>query len=695
MKKDPVTLSNSLTALAGIGNKRAEVFREKGIFSVEDLLKSLPRDYLDRTKITPVKDLAPETFAVVVVDVISVYSDGRKRMQVKTADKTGYIDFIFFGGLEFLKDRFTAGDRVHAWGRITEFRGTFQISHPEFRVLKDGEEPEKGIFPLYPGSADLKDVFTDSKVIASAVKDALNRSASVYHENLPESIIKKRKYPPLKVVYSSLHFPASLNFMDMERKRERLRYEEAFLLLYKIRSMCRKNNSAGTAIPPGSRFPDLVYANSGFLPTDGQKQAINEIEADIFSPKKMNRLLQGDVGSGKTFVCAVCAAHVLESGRQVLLMAPTEILARQHAAEMKRLFKGVPVEIELMISEMSSEERENTVDKARKGAPGIWVGTHALISSSSEFANAGLVIIDEQHRFGVRQRMALREKGFNPDMLVVTATPIPRTLALTMYGDLSVSVIAGMPPGRQIVKTYRVGESKREDMYKFLSDRIDKGGRAFVVLPLIDSGESKSELKSVTDTVEQLNKHDYLKGKVGFVHGKLKTEEKINAIEAFREGSLPILVSTTVIEVGIDVPDADIIIIEHPERFGLAQLHQLRGRVGRGKKESFCFLLTRPNENEEVYARLDGFVKTSDGFEIAELDFANRGAGELSGLNQSGFPEFKFLSLQRDRHLIQLAREDAEELLDNPGFMSADEMKRLDAALKIFDGLRGEILTTA
>jgi ATP-dependent DNA helicase RecG len=695
INKDPVSLSDSITVLSGIGPRRAEVFKSKNIFSVEDLLRFMPRDYIDRSRISFIRDLEENTFGVVVVDVVSMNTDGKKRMQVKTCDSTGYIDFVFFGGIEFLKDRFEPGSRVHAWGRISEFRGTFQIVHPEFKVLKERQEPEKGIFPLYPGSADLKDVFADSKLIAAAVKDAFARTASIYHEILPFVVLKKRKFPAIKTVFHAIHFPTELDYLQIEKCKDRLRYEEAFLLLFKFGTIRKMHDNSGIFFVPSVNYAPAVYSNFGFKPTEGQKRAIEEIEADLFSKDKMNRLLQGDVGSGKTFVCAIASSHVLEAGYQVLLMAPTEILARQHVAEMARLYNNLPITVELLVSDMDTATRDTVLEKAKNGVVGIWVGTHALISSATDFRNVGLVIVDEQHRFGVRQRMALRQKGINADMLVATATPIPRTVAMALYGDLSVSVIEGLPPGRQIVKTYRVSEAKRDDMYRFINDKIKTGGRTFVVLPKIDAGEEKSELKSVMETVEYLKTKEYFNERIGYVHGKLTTAEKRTAIESFRNGEKPILVSTTVVEVGIDVPEADIMIIEHPERFGLAQLHQLRGRVGRGKRESFCFLLPRCNEKEEVLARLDGFISTNDGFEIAELDFENRGAGELSGLNQSGFPEFKFLDLFRDRKLVELARNDADEVVENPGLMSAAEMKSLQTGLKIFDGLRTEILTTS
>ncbi len=646
--KDPVSLSDSITVLSGIGPARAAVFADRAIFSVEDLLNYVPRAYVDRSAINKVADLAPNSFGVVIVSVISIKSDEKKRLVVTCADDSGDIDFVFFGGIRFIADRFEPGMRVHAWGRVAEFREKWQIVHPEYRILKQGEEPVKGIFPIYPGSYDLKAVFADSKLIASVVKDALNRLAVSLPEKLPKSVIKKRDFSPIRTVYEQLHFPSKPDTANIEDCLNRLRYEEAFLFLKKVQNIKERNLTGGIPFPASKFLKDSVLRNSLLIPTAGQLSAILSIEEDICSNRKMNRLLQGDVGSGKTFVCAIIAAHVLEAHYQVLIMVPTEILARQHMEVFKRFYAGTETPIQIVVS--GGEKVK--VDKA-----GIFIGTHALLSETASFAKVGLVIIDEQHKFGVKQRIELREKGNRADLLLVSATPIPRTVAISMYGDMALSRIDGLPQGRKEVKTHIVSSRKRADMYRFIYDKIKSGGRTFFILPAIGT-DTLVGMKSVSSIQEEFNSIDFFKDNFVALHGAMTSLEKINAIKSFVVGEKPIIVATTVVEVGIDIKEADIMVIENPERFGFAQLHQLRGRVGRGERDSFCFLLVKDGERPEVIERLHKFALTNDGFEIAEIDLQNRGAGELSGYNQSGFGEFKFIDIVRDEKLLEIVKED-------------------------------------
>lgn len=693
--KDPLLLESSLDELSGIGPKRRAAFLALGLRTVEDLLRFLPRAYINRTRITPMAKLSEGAFASVLGAVKAVKPGGPKRFTVILEDATGRVALVFFGGARFLSGRFETGMRINGWGRVTEYNGLLQMAHPDYKILKKGEEPEKGIFPVYTRPEELKEATVDSKIVAAAVSDALARVRERLPENVPSFYRDRHGYPPLKTVYRELHFPENDEPGHLALLWERLKYEEAFLLCLKMRRLGKSAALAGTACKPGLKLPAVVSANAGFAPTKAQERVLKEIEEDLFSARRMNRLLQGDVGSGKTFVCALAAAHVLESGRQVLVMAPTEILARQHFREFSRLFECTGVKVVLLVAALEPSVRKEAEDAVKAGGAVLVIGTHALLSEGVEPPDPGLLIVDEQHRFGVRQRMALRRKGKAPDLLAVSATPIPRTLALTLYGDLSLSVIDEMPPGRIPVRTHLVPERKRPDMIKFIAGKIKEGGRAFFILPLIEESEKLEEVKSVIEYAAHLRNTHFPEIGVEMVHGRMGTEEKEGALNRFRDGRCPILAATTVVEVGIDIPEADIMVVEHPERFGLAQLHQLRGRIGRGKRESFCFLLPGPSTPPETQERLSGFAATADGFAVAELDFAARGPGELSGLRQSGLPGFRFLDLVRDRAVVEKAVEDTSHALLHDAELPSDERLLLEQALKAYGGDAEQVLETA
>ena len=692
--KDPLLLTDSLDKLEGIGPRRLDAFKEYGLHTVLDLLQFLPRAYINRQKITPLSGLAEGQSVSVVGVVEKVRVIPRKRLTATLRDQTGAVDLVWFRGIEYVREKITGGARLNAWGKVALYNRTLQMAHPETRVLAEGEEPEKGIFPIYTHPEEMKNARMDSKVVQAAVRDALDRTRAHYPENLPARITVKREFPLLKEVYGGLHFPEDDAPERLHFLHSRLKYEEAFLICLKMEEIREQCGESGIAFKPGLSLSAKVCANLGFTVTGAQKRAIEEIEADLFSGKRMNRLLQGDVGSGKTAVCAVVIAHVLHSGYQAALMAPTEILARQHFQELNRLYRDTGKRIELFISGLPKAGREALDADLSSGRIDVAVGTHAIISESSVFAKLGLVIVDEQHRFGVFQRLSLKQKGAVPSMLVVSATPIPRTLALTLYGDLSFSVIDEMPPGRIPVKTYRVTERKREEMYGFIRGKIASGGRAFFILPLVEESEKQAEIKSATAMAETLQAGPFLEHKVGLLHGRMDSREKAAVMESFRNGSCRVLAATTVVEVGVDIPDADVMVIEHPERFGLAQLHQLRGRIGRGKRESFCFLLVGPSCSAEAYERLGKFAENHDGFKIAELDFEARGPGALTGLRQAGAPEFRFLHLVRDRGIVEQAKEDAQEIFRDFKKLPEEERNRLRKALKQYDSLSEKLLMT-
>jgi len=693
--KDPLLLNASIDELSGIGKKRREAFHLLGLRTIEDILQFLPRAYIDRQKITPFEDLQENSFASIEGEVISVQAVQQSRLTVTLKDRTGKLQLIFFGGIQFLKNKFEIGQRINAWGRVTFFNGMRQLTHPELKILEDGEMPAKGIFPIYSRPEELREVSVDSKVMVTAVQDALLRLRDHLPENIPQVYRQKRAFQPIKDIYRLLHFPENSETHVLDRLRSRLKYEEAFFLCLKMRMISQFENRKEFVI---RRVPELsgqIKNNAGFTPTLAQQRVLSEIENDLFSPCCMNRLLQGDVGSGKTFVCAHAAAHVVGSGHQVVLMAPTEILAQQHHVEMLRLFHGTGIEIALLTGMLSVKEKNTVLDGLLSGHISMAVGTHAVISGSVKFKALGLMIVDEQHRFGVRQRLALRQKGATPDVLVVSATPIPRTLTLTLYGDLKLSVIDELPVGRLPVKTHRVLEHKRHDMYGFVADKIRQGGRAFFVLPMIDESEKTEDVKSVLSFAIELKNEIFPSFAIDVLHGQLTPTEKGQVIQKFRKGECQILVTTTVIEVGIDIPDADLMVIEHPDRFGLAQLHQLRGRVGRGTRQSFCFLMVGDHASEEAQDRLTRFAALQDGFRVAELDFETRGPGRMSGFEQSGVPEFKFLDMVHDRPIIEMAKEDAENAVSRMDEFGVEEKQLLEQALKPYRGLTGELINTA
>lgn len=690
----PLLLNDSLYEVAGIGEKRSTAFAAHGLNTVQDLLEYLPRAYINRSRITPMADLQEGFFASVVGRVERVQLIPRKRLLLDMRDPTGMMTVVFFGGLKFMSDKFKSGMRINAWGRVSCFGSMMQMAHPEYRILEEGAAPEKGIFPIYSSTEDLKEVSIDGKIMQAAVRDALDRTREEYPEALPLFIRRKRTFMSLKNVLRELHFPTDDSAEHLNGVKARLKYEEAFALCLKMAALAKDADLDGIRFKPSLTLLSHVYRNAGFQPTNAQAKVISEIETELFKGRRLYRLLQGDVGSGKTFVCAVALAHVLENGYQGVLMAPTEILARQHFKELSRLFKDCGKRIALFVGALTAGEKRALYESLALGEIDLAVGTHALLADDVRFGRLGLAIIDEQHRFGVRQRLALKRKGNTPGILVVSATPIPRTLSLTIYGDLQVSVINELPPGRIPVRTFRVTEAKRIDMYGFIEEKLKTGGRAFFILPLVEESDKLQEIKSLLSMSAHLQQDIFKSWCVGILHGKMEVREKDQILERFREGKIHVLVATTVVEVGIDIPDADIMVVEHPERFGLAQLHQLRGRIGRGRRESFCFLLPG-TAGEAATERLRRFSETSDGFAIAELDFELRGTGDLAGLRQSGIPDFKYLNLVNDAEIIAMAREDARQIIANGTALEGDDLKLVNALLKRYEGLREEVLATA
>jgi ATP-dependent DNA helicase RecG len=656
-------LDTPIQYLKGVGPKRASLFSRIGVATVRDLLYLKPRKYLNRKDIKRVRDLVPGEEATVFGEILTKGIQETRNGQVLKVilkDNTGWMELLWFH-LPQLEKLFKVGDQMVASGKVTIFKGIKQMIHPEYEVLSEGQAPWRAgrIIPVYPATEGLKPRF-----IHRIVERALEAAEKEVKETLPPFLIEKRGLMPRLEALRNLHLPEELE--DAERARVTLAYEE-FLYFY-LQLLSHRVEPELRGIPfnkPG----ELAFRFVKSLPfkfTEAQRRVLKEIEFDLRKSKPMHRLLQGDVGSGKTVVALYAMVRAFENGYQTAMMAPTEILAEQHYIVISEMLKDLDIPVVLLTGKMKKREKEEARSLIESGDPMIVIGTHALIQEDVSFKKLALAIVDEQHRFGVLQRSRLREKGVEgawPHFLVMTATPIPRTLAMTLYGDLDVSILDEKPPGRPPITTRWVRERDRDKVYGWLFDKVRQGHQAYVVAPLVEKSE-KLEVEAAIELHEQLLQMVPEGILVGLIHGRMKPEERREVMKGFRDGKFHILVATTVIEVGIDVPTATIMVIEHAERFGLAQLHQLRGRIGRGKERSFCILLTKERVTEEARLRLEALVRTSDGFEIAEVDLRIRGPGQLLGTRQHGMPEFKVGDLLSDQKILHWARQDAKEILE-------------------------------
>ncbi|MFH1760358.1 MAG: ATP-dependent DNA helicase RecG [bacterium] len=687
-----LNLDSSINEVRHIGYKRARALNSMSIYSVEDLLCYIPRTYLDRSTLRTIDSLKAEEYVTISGRVIWV-KQHFKRLSVGFSDNTGTLNLCWFRGTDYLKNKFARGAMLIISGRVGMFRGTLQMVHPEFELVGDESQPvPPGIMPIYPMTENLRRSHFDSRNFQRAMRDCLERLSASLPERLPEVLRNKNKLPQLKETFRYIHFPEKIESVFWYLNR--LKYEEIFFFLLKMAELRKRNELTGKSLVMAQELELEVRNRIPFKLTNAQEKVLEEIKSDLGKEKVMHRLLQGDVGSGKTVVVALAMLNVVQAGLQVAIMAPTEILALQHYEGLKALLEPSGITIVLLTGGITGKIREKTDLAVKSGEAQVAVGTHALVSRTTCFNDLGMVIIDEQHRFGVHQRFALAEKSKNPDMLVISATPIPRTLAMTLYGDLDISVIDEMPPGRIPVKTHLVSENKRGKMYEFLRQRIAENNQVFVILPMISESEKMDEIKSATQMETYLKRGPLKKARISLIHGRLKPAEKENIMRSFKAREFDVLVSTTVVEVGVDIPHANIMIIENAERFGFSQLHQLRGRVGRGGGEPFCFLLPGREAKEESMERLKMFCSTNDGFKIAEMDFAMRGPGEMSGLRQSGMPEFRFIHLLRDRKLIAKAKEDAESLAAGGIMVTDREREILKKGLAEFDHIREKLLQT-
>jgi ATP-dependent DNA helicase RecG len=663
-------LGDNVTALQGIGPKKAQVLRdEAGIETVEDLLYYIPRRYIDRSFFKLLKDCFLNDVVTVsgTIQNVSITGNRKKFLEVEISDGTDTLTGVFFGGVQYFARLFSIGDNVIFSGKINFYRKK-QMVHPDFDFIDDTSGSgirainTGRIIPLYRSTEKLKALGFDSRGFRRAIRTALDSYRSGIRETIDADILQRHSLMGIGDAVLAIHFPES--FEQAEQARRRLAFNEMFFHQYYLslsRRYAREVNRKKLTAIDGSRYRAFLSSLPFELTTD-QKTAVETLYRDITSPSPMNRLLQGDVGSGKTVVALAAITMVLEQGRQAVLMAPTEILANQHYGNALKMMGG-SMKIDLLTGSTTKSEKKKIYESVLAGGTDLLIGTHAIIQDEVAFRDLGLIVIDEQHRFGVEQRSALREKGETADLLVMTATPIPRSLSLTLYGDLNLTSIREMPANRLPVKTMSFPESRLQGVYNSLERYISQGRQIYYVLPLIEDSD-KIDLKSAMQVFDHLKNDIFPERRVGLLHGRMKQPERDEVMDRFKNGAIDILVCTTVIEVGIDVPNATVIVIEHAERFGLSQLHQLRGRVGRGEHQSFCVLISPDEISEESKTRIETIVSTNDGFTISEEDLKQRGAGELIGFRQHGHGgSFEFTDLSLDIDLILYAREVSERLV--------------------------------
>ncbi|MBN1780642.1 ATP-dependent DNA helicase RecG [bacterium] len=660
-----LTPDTSIQFIKGIGPKRAGLLHKADVHTVEDLLFYFPRRYLDRSHLMNIGQLPANENATVVGRVYSVdmIQGRKKRLVVLVGDGTGFLTCVWFRALKYMTTAFKPGETVAFSGKVNFFRGP-QMVHPEYDKISDEGEKDTihtgGIIPLYPSTESLKKGGFDSRGFRRIIHQVL-ADLPPMPETLPLDILSEHRFMPLSECLYHMHYPADWQHLKQAQKRlkfEELFYLQLFLALQRKKYIIEKKGISFEKV--GELTRDLVQ-HLPFELTDAQKQVLRQIRQDMKSNRPMNRLLQGDVGSGKTVVACICMLIAVENGYQTALMAPTEILAEQHYLTLHDWLEQFGVQVALFKGGQPSRERTDLLSRLANGEIQVAVGTHALVQEGIEFHKLGLVVIDEQHRFGVLQRAFLRKKGIAPDVLVMTATPIPRTLALTLYGDLDVSILDQMPAGRKPVRTAWRNEKQRQAIYEFIRTELGQGRQTYIVYPLVEESE-KVDLAAATEGYEML-KSVFPEFRLGLLHGRMKGEEKDAVMQDFKAGRIHVLVSTTVIEVGVDVPNATVMLIEHAERFGLTQLHQLRGRVGRGGHQSTCVLLSQYPLSDDASKRLETMTRTNDGFEIAEADLEIRGPGELFGTRQHGALNLKLANLVTDGPILEMARKEAFDLV--------------------------------
>ena len=683
----PAILESPIEYLKGVGPKKAELLqKELGVYTFRDLLFQYPFRYVDKTRFHQIGEILPDSGEVQVKGVLrrlSVVGTGRKRRLVgKLRDDSGVLELVWFKGINWMEDSLTVGKAYIVYGRVSAFGNQLNIAHPEIEEVKTEGTPLAATFaPVYPSTEKLNsrglDVKQRRKLMTMLFKKLTPADVP---ENLSPQLVSKFKFPSRFQAMRMVHFPK--DFKEMQWARNRLKFEELFFLQLRMLQTKTKRKALikGYVFEQvGDYFMKFYDEKIPFELTGAQKRVIKEVRQDLRKGTQMNRLLQGDVGSGKTMVGLMCMLIALDNGFQTCMMAPTEILAQQHYHSITNYLKGMGVKVGFLSGTVKGKKRKELLKLLANGDIQILIGTHALIEDPVVFKNLGLAITDEQHRFGVAQRAKLWKKGnpYPPHILVMTATPIPRTLAMTLYGDLDVSVIDELPPGRKPVTTIHRTENHRMRVIGFMREEIAKGRQIYIVYPLIEESETL-DLKNLSEGYEAMQREFPLpEYKISIVHGRMKPADKDYEMQRFVKGETQIMIATTVIEVGVNVPNASVMIIENTERFGLSQLHQLRGRVGRGAEQSYCILMTGYKLSDEGRERIRTMVATTNGFEIAEADLRLRGPGNIAGTQQSGILHLKLADLAKDGEILKAARLVAQEILDLDPKLEKPENKEM------------------
>lgn len=663
-------LSTRIEYLKGVGEKRAGILnKELGIFTFGDLLEYYPYRYVDKTKYVKIRDICSDDVYIQVVGRVvgkELVQGKGQRLVVRLADETAVIDLVFFRGLKWINDSFVIGRTYVIFGKPTLFNGSFNFAHPEFETL---EAHKKGLrqvlFPMYITTERMKNSFINSKTIARYVLELLLLCDRRIEETLPAYILSTYNLISRQKAFEQIHFPQSDEHLAFAKIR--LKFEELFYmqLEHQYNKSRNTHNSIGFVFSKvGDSFNEFYYNHLPFALTSAQQRVVKEIRNDMRSSHQMNRLLQGDVGSGKTLVALLCMLIAKDNGYQSAILAPTELLAQQHYNSVMNFLKDMPVRVSLLTGSTRQKERRGLLKDLSEGNIDILIGTHAILEDNVIFSNLGLAVIDEQHRFGVEQRSKMwRKNTIAPHVLVMTATPIPRTLAMTVYGDLDTSVIDELPPGRKPVKTLHIYEKDTHDLFVFMRQQIAEGRQIYVVYPLIHENE-KLDLKDLMDGYDVIADNFPLpKYQISIVHGQMDSQTKEYEMDRFKRGITNIMVATTVIEVGVDVSNATVMVIENAERFGLAQLHQLRGRVGRGAQQSYCILRTKHELTTEARFRIETMCRTNNGFEIADADLKLRGPGDVAGTQQSGVLDLKIADIVKDNLMLVQSRELAVKII--------------------------------
>lgn len=671
-------INENIQYVKGIGPKKAEKLNRLGIYTIKDLLYYFPRQFEDRSVIKKIAQLEDEEKVTVKALITNIESYTPKKgmtiTRIDVKDDTGFAKLTFFNR-EYIKNTFRVGDSILAFGKVKKNGRFVELNSCELEYLSTAPKNIGKLLPVYPLSYGIT-----NKDIMNTVRMVFENKDIKIPEYMPEYLLKKYRLCGIEYAIKNIHFPKDKESLKIALYRvifEELLVLQLGLFMYKGGS----SNEKGITFKRDSRLDD-VLESLPFKLTRAQNRALNEILDDMCSEKVMNRLVQGDVGSGKTVVALLALAECVFNGYQGALMAPTEILAQQHYESFTETFEDIGIRVEILTGSATKKQKEGILQRVKDGEIDILIGTHALIEDNVEFKNIGLVITDEQHRFGVRQRGKLSSKGTSPDILVMTATPIPRTLALILYGDLDISIIDELPPGRQPIETIAVEKKKRDKVYNSLVRReVDKGRQVYIVCPLVEESETL-DITSATETAEEIKREFFPDLRVGLLHGKMKPSEKDAVMTSFKNHELDILVSTTVIEVGVNVPNSTLMIIENAERFGLAQLHQLRGRVGRGKHQSYCVLIYGSN-SEVCKKRMNIMEETNDGFKISEKDLEIRGPGEFFGTMQHGVPELKVANLFKHMKILKTVQQEARIIIGESPTLDFKEYRGLKREIEL------------